>query len=102
LIIVAVTLGVVFGKYETTTDVVPANAPVNPITPAPALEPNTTLERIYQRGFLRCGINESHSGFAKVNLGTGKYEGFDVDMVGRINLILLETTPDQPIINASI
>jgi hypothetical protein len=44
---------------------------------------------IYQRGFLRCGIAESQTGFAQVNLETGKYEGFDVEMVARTNLIVV-------------
>jgi hypothetical protein len=47
------------------------------------------LGRIYQRGFLRCGIAASQKEFAQVNLEPEKYEGFDVEMVARTNLIVV-------------
>ena len=54
----------------------PGTSPRAPSTP----EPTTTLGRVAQRGSLRCGICEV-PGFAQMNLETGLYEGFDVDLV---------------------
>jgi hypothetical protein len=75
--------------------------PPNPPTPAPASattllpvdnqptpEPNTTLGRVYQRGFLRCGVAASQPGFAQISLETGEWEGFDVDMVSTLITII--------------
>ena len=64
----------------------PTEAPATATTAPPASiiptsEPKTTLAKVRQRGFLRCGVPIDKPGFATLNLDTLQYEGFDVDMV---------------------
>eukprot|EP00934_Nitzschia_sp_Nitz4_P005117 Nitzschia sp. Nitz4//scaffold238_size30058//11696//14318//NITZ4_008000-RA/size30058-augustus-gene-0.16-mRNA-1//-1//CDS//3329543531//5107//frame0 len=93
---VAVTLG---GDTETTTVILPpSSAPVAPTNPpeptssptamptgaptstGPTVEPRNTLERVYQRGHLLCGVSTSQAGFSVVDLDSGEREGMDVEM----------------------
>ena len=61
----------------------PTQAPSNSPTAngQPTQEPQTTLGRIQQRGYLRCGVGENQAGFSTVNLATSQRIGFDVDIV---------------------
>jgi hypothetical protein len=73
----------------------PAPAPTSattltPVENQPTPEPKTTLGRVYQRGFLRCGVAASQPGFAQISLETGEWEGFDVDMVSTVSTIIFE------------
>jgi hypothetical protein len=66
-----------------------ATLPPGNLFPTPdqsTFDPKTTLGRIRQLGFLRCGVPVDQPGFATVNVETGKFEGFDVDMV-RWNIV---------------
>jgi hypothetical protein len=74
LLVIAVLIGLIVAVAVALS--APGTSPRAPSTP----EPTTTLGRVAQRGVLRCGIIEQ-PGFAEMNLTTGLYEGFDVDLV---------------------
>lgn len=59
----------------------PTSAPIDQV---PTFEPQTTLGRVSQRGFLKCGVAESQPGFSEVNRQSGEREGIDVDLVSSV------------------
>jgi hypothetical protein len=52
-----------------------------PINQEPTPAPKTVLGRVYQRGYLLCGISDQQPGFSEINRETGIREGFDAEMV---------------------